>query len=265
MSTRFSTVSVIMSKDTLETIFGLYSFLGILSVSKNKSTNRFITSRIHAVFNVLKMPLVLIFGAVTFRNLHLLNLFFEDNFIRSPRYSDFLKFIVEVTQQIVQVNSFFICMLQFLRREQITLFLNHAKELELSPTYKMKLKNIWRKFFVQISSLFMITLIIQYLFRGRITLLSLCGFALFSHSYVVMSSFLSLIKTFEIYFIICLKDFKHRLSANMRNNDLKIYLELISQYQKIFDISREFNNVFGTQVTSMSCCVTILTIFQVSL
>lgn len=262
----FPTVTFEMTNSTLHSIFRLYSFLGIFSVTKNRKTNGFKTSQYHAVFNAFKMPLVIILAAFFIKNPELMNTVFKDDILNSPTYSGFLKFIVLVTQQIVQINSFFICLLQFLRRERITKLLNQMNEIELEEKFSMQFKTRWRKSFVWISSLFWIISCIQYNSRARFTFPSFLGFVIFSHSYVVMSTFLNFMKTFEMFVQICLKDFENQIMLAMDRDsrfDFKTYRQLLLKHKKIFELSREFNNVFGMQVTTMSCCVAILLSFQV--
>lgn len=78
-----------------------------------------------------------------------------------------------------------------------------------------------------------------------------------------MSSFLSFMKMFEIYFHTILKDLNHCLKIAINQFEYKRYLELMSRYQECYYLSREYNKVFGFQVTAMSSCVAILSSFQV--
>lgn len=254
-----------MLKSTFRSILPVYSFLGILSIKCDG--NKFTTSRFHAVFNLLKMPLVLIFAFFLIRNEGWREEVFRSGYDIQYRGSAFLIFIALVTSEMVQVTSLIICVIFFLRRFKITEFINRASELDIEGKYVEKLTQSWRRNFLLLNCMFWIIAIVQFVTRSQLTLFALVGFSILLHTYIVVPSILSLMKTFETFFLVCLKDFKHRLTVSMEiaDFDRKAFHKLIKRYQNIFELNQEFNRLFGAQVTLMTCCVAIMTTFQVSI
>lgn len=74
-------------------------------------------------------------------------------------------------------------------------------------------------------------------------------------------------KTVEIFLLACLKDFKHRVEiSNIKSKfEADIFYKLILKYQQIFELQQEFNEIFGAQVTALTCCLATMTTFQVKM
>lgn len=78
-----------MTNDMLGNILRLYTFLGILSVTKDG--DKFRTSKFHANFNALKMPLVAVIGCFLTINREYLKLIFRVKLDDSFTYSNLLE------------------------------------------------------------------------------------------------------------------------------------------------------------------------------
>lgn len=84
--------------------------------------------------------------------------------------------------------------------------------------------------------------------------------------FIVMTSFLSLTKSLERFFVILLKEFKNELrkALELPTVDLAAHRRLTEKYQNIYNLNRRLFNVFGLQITLMTCCVAAVTTLQVT-
>lgn len=171
-----------MLKATLRVILPLYSFLGVVSIKND--INGFQTSGFQAVRNVLMMPLVFVFTIFTIKSPQLRSDLFRDDYLRHKILTAFQGFIAITTAEVVQWSSFYICILQFLRRERITKFLNRLTEVELDEKYAEKLKRRWSLHFILMASLFSMNCVIQFVTRGKATLLSIGGLLILMYSLI---------------------------------------------------------------------------------
>lgn len=239
-----------MVKDTLRSVLPLYSFLGILSIRNGK--NGFQTSSFHAIFNVLKMPLVLAFQLFLVKNPQVLSEILRFDIFQSNVYSSFLRFTILIITQIDLANALLICFAQFLKRKKITEYMKRVSNMKIDAAFTKKLRKLWRKQFFIISLLFVITSTIQVLVSSSFTVLSLVVHLFLFLPYLFIASFQSFMKSFEIFFQVFMKDFKYRLSESMLTDE-KVQ-KLIKRYQEICALNQDFNKIFGAQITSMTCC-----------
>lgn len=253
-----------MVEATLRLILPLYSYLGILSIKSDKNSG-FKTSKFHLVHNALKMPLVLIFSFFLLKNPQYFHGLHRNVFYHSEDYSIFLKLVTITTTQIVLVNSLYICIAQFVKRNEITKFMNHANKIVLNEECSKELKSVWKKEFAILAILFCFICIVQFTVRFKFTFFAVVAFTILLYSYVIATAFLSFMKTFEVFFFICLKDFKCRLRCDIIKTDFNANTiqDLMTRYQEIYDLNQEFNDIFGSQVTAMTCCFAIKSTSQV--
>lgn len=252
-----------MSNLSLSSVFRAYSFLGILSVKVHQ--NRFKTSMFFAVFNALKVPAVQIFTMFLIINPGLRLKIIKDHNAVKARYSKLSLNLMFLTSQLIQITTLLITLLHFMRRKKIESFLNDVAELSLDEKSASKFKKRWRKQFALSLSLFFIISGVQFVTKVNFSPVPVFCFAILVYPYMVIMSFLSFLKAFELLFFVCLKDFKHALRTYLNKStfDFKSYHDLMTKHQKMFELCESFNKVFGLQVTMATCCVTTMTVFQV--
>ena len=94
---------------------------------------------------------------------------------------------------------------------------------------------------------------------------SLSAFSILFYPFIVVASFLSFLKTMEIFFLMTLRNFKRQMKmlTNNINFDCEAFNLLTMKYHNMFELNQEFNAVFGNQITVITCCVTTMATFQV--
>lgn len=252
-----------MPKRTLHSIIPLYTLLGILSVKKNE--NDFKNSRFRAVLNVLMMPMVFIYTIILLSNQKLQNEILRAGYKKFSSNHPFVGFVMLAVAQSSQWTSFFICVFQFLRQNKILKFLNRVNEVSMDEKYCIQLKKRCTSSFIFMSCVFVVNFSIQFMTRSKLTILSVASFTFLMFSYLVVPAFLSFMKTIEIFFLMCLKDIKDHLknSISINSFDSESVSELITKYQEIFEMNKIFNDIFGMQVTLVTCCIASMTTCQV--
>lgn len=253
-----------MSNELRNSVFRAYSLLGVLSVKVRQKQVE--VSKCFAHFNTLKPIVVLIFTLALMRDPTFRRRLMKNDQAMSMLYSNFSKVLIVTTSQINQLTTLLICLTNFWRQHQIRDFLNEAAELKLDDKCALKFKNFWRKHLTLMTILFFLIAGTQFVTKINLSILSSFYFSILLYPYFFITAFLSFLKTFEYFFTVCLKDFKHALQMCLSNPVLSSssYHELTQKYQKMFELCESFNKVFGLQVTLTTCCVSVMTTFQVN-
>lgn len=252
-----------MSNEIVTNIFRAYSFLGVLAVKARQKQVK--VSKLLAYFNALKPIVVLIFTLVIMNNPTSRRRLMKNDRALSMLYSNFSQILIITTSQINQLTTLLICLTNFWRQNQIRDFLNAVTELKLDEKCSLKFKKFCIRHFTLMTILFLLIAGTQFVTKVNFSLLSSVYFSILLYPYLFMTAFLSFLKMFEYFFTVCLKDFKHALKMYLNKPVLSssCYHEMMKKHQKMFELCESFNKVFGLQVTLTTCCVSVMTIFQV--
>lgn len=252
-----------MSKVPLSVLVSFYNLLGISSLKPDVYGWK--NSSILAMFHVLKMPLVIVFTVCMINSRIIRNLTYKLNFDEFKSQTPFSKLLIIISVEMVHISSLSICFLEFSRRKRIEKFINKMCEVTIDDSHAEKLKTRWKNHFRFISSLFLIIALSQFFTKMKFTVFGFISWIILIYPHMMMSSFLSFVKSFEIFFIILLRDFQSEFENGFKTLalDLQTYQRLLNKYQEIYEVNRDFLEVFGTQLTLMTCCVTGITTLQV--
>lgn len=253
-----------MSKVSLRFFLLFFNTFGILSIRKNK--NHLKTSNFLTLINIFKLPLVIVFSYFVLTNIPLRQFIYKDDVIfRNRYYSAFTKFLILVTGRIVHISTLATCLVNFHRRGKILNLIRRIYKMELSAEYALQLKLYWTRLFFILSFLILVVKITAFTSKMNISVLSLICHIITSIPYHIISGYLVLIKAFEIFFILALKDFRETLNVVLKRSNLnmKDYKLLAVTYRDICEMNKYFGKAFGTQITIIVICVIAVLIFQV--
>lgn len=253
-----------MSKVSFGYFIKLFCICGILSI---KAENKLKQSRIFTVINFIRMPFVILFMIFFFGNPPLRKMVFKTDVIFSNRnYSTFTKVLIRVSGYLLQVVTFSICFINFWKRNKILDFMRQVQKVEISQTSSARLKKLWRKFTAMFLILWFLVTVENYVTKMRFSFLAIACFLIFTHSYVIVTSFLCFLKAFEMFFMVMLEDFNISLTEELTSQsdfDVDLYHKCLAKYRTIFTSNEKFHEAFGIQMSLMISYVTLMTTIQV--
>lgn len=252
-----------MSKVPFRSFFTFYNSTGTLSI---KSSNHGLkTATPLALFNVLRIPLVSIFTFFQVTSQELRQAVYKHEFINMEFFSLFTKILLLISSEIIHSTAMLTCIINFWRRAHILRFLQEMFEVTIDDKYVKKLINRWKKDFAIITFIFLTIATLQFLAKLKFVLGSFAVWFLTAQPNIILTSFLSLTKSLERFFVILLKDFKNELRKTLElpTVDFAAYRRLMEKYQKIYNLNRKFRQIFGLQHTLITCCVAAMTTLQV--
>lgn len=232
-----------------ESIFRLYNYLGILSVKVDKN-NVIRVSTFITIINMSRILASLIVLAFIMNSSDFRKAVMKNQMLSSNSYSKFSKIIGIVAGMFFNFSVLALCLIQFLRREKIIGFLN---EVNRSRIDKSKFWKFWKKQFILALTSYIFINTFQIRVKVKLTFLSIVSFIVLVEPYLYALGFMSFVKTFEYFFVFCLKDFKLSLMTFKfkQNNDNK----LIQEYRNIYVMNQSFKSIFGMQITFIVCGV----------
>lgn len=253
-----------MSSMTLHRIISLYTYIGLLPI-KTTSRKKFTISRFFLVFNVLKYFFSCSFAFYVFSDLKVHILLLRSIMDSTDNYSKFSKFLAALSVKLVHITSLTVLFVQFFKSSKIVKLLHQFNEslLQSSPSAVERFQIKWKKHSIEIFFPFCFILSIQLFTKFRLSFLSLGSFLILFQPFLLMTGFLSFMKTIEYLFEILIYDFIKCLQDAQRPSSSEKKESLLINYQRIYDLSNEFNKTFGIQVTLMTCCITVMTTIQV--
>lgn len=261
-STLFENVESSMSRISLDQFVPFYNLFGILSIKK--ANNEWRVCRTLAFVNVARIPLAICVTVLLTVNRDLLESTFK-LFMESSEVSHFTKAINMVQMILVHGVTLSISILGFSRRLKILRFVQRISELEIDQKFSLKLLLLWKNHFTTTSILFLIVTITQIVSNLKMSLTSILLFLCILSPYVLLSGFLSIVKDFEIFFAIMLQDFTENLQRFLASSNFDARTCcLMKKYHRIYDLNKEFQKLFGLQLTILTGYVTMWTTIMVT-
>lgn len=235
-----------------------YNFSSILCLKYESQSFRIFKTSV--LSNILKIPLsFIITAALAFV---WPNELFSQNIFTLSEYSVFTQISVGISAVILQISFIVVNYLQIFNRFEILSLMNEALQL-LEEKKLKKCRKAFAKNFLTLSLFFLAVIAIQFWSVMKPTLFCVAAFAVMMYPSLMMVAFVSFVKNFEEFLVVCLEDvgsdFNHLDSCNMKSS----VIEEMKNYQKIFDLAESFNKCFGAQLTILVCCCTGSIVFQV--
>lgn len=250
-----------MPSMSLHPIIPFYTFVGILPVKE--IDQKFQISKVFSVFNLLKMFFVWGFAYFVLSDTDIHKSLMISDMHSMNKYSTFSKVLAVISIELVQTITLAVSFLQFFNRSKIVDFMNQTGDIIVDEFFANRFRCVCKRLIFQNLFNFLVISSIQLLTLFRMSFLSIVSFSILIQPYCLMSAFLSLMKTFEVFIALSLKDFHRHLSlVQLNSKDIDVEV-LLLKYQKIYELNLELNKTFGLQVTLTTISVTVLTTIQV--
>lgn len=240
-------------------IFHTWNFTGVFSLKYLDDKTVVLSDKL-AVLNLLKTSLALTFSILLTVFPFLRDDTFSSEVLELEQYSTFSKVIVFVIVYMEQCTAIVLCLVNFHRRHEICCFLNRFLKFHLSSKTLEKFKKSYFKNFCFLSFIIISICFFQFLAAMSFTAGSFFFFLFFMYPYLAITSFLTFMQFFEVFFLILMKDLKLDLKIGTQETDL-----LLVKHQSIYQIVEEFNNCFGVQMTTVTSYFVVTTVLQVML
>lgn len=240
----------------LEVFF--YNFTSVFCVTKEKDVLR--VSNFAAVCNILKMPFYLAFTVFSFT-------YFEEELVHEKfdglkQFSTFSKVLLLVTSITGLTSAFLFTVLQVVRRQEFTKFVNVWLQKQLAEEYFQQYRNDCFKYHTAEVIVVSIHMLCQYLGAGKHSLISLVSSLVFMQPNIMLFGVLSFVTCFQNYVIALLTEFNDELidfaqgAALNQRPTMENYLKVSKKYQEIHEFVDQFRKCFGVQITLIFCYVT---------
>lgn len=243
----------------------MYNFLSVLSF--NYTIQGFKVSIFTSISNCLKLPISIMFCLYLFYSPDFFGSFIADTakFRKAPsHFSDISMLFINY---FTMMTSLTICFQNLKRQEEILTFLNKANHLRrlFKEKFKTSFKKSIEKVAILISLVILIYVIMQYSYMKNDFLSIFIVFQIL-YPFLVLLCFLGFVKSIEYFFVASLKSFSEEIKEHLSNpNAVDIDSDhLIKQYQSIFKLNQEFNDLFGLQMTTATCCIAVMMTIDVS-
>lgn len=189
---------------------------------------------------------------------------YKNIIINLQGYSVFSMIILYSATHLTNLLAFSLVATQIFQREKIkNLIENVIDKLEASKFCD----HLESAVFANCAILFIyfwVIYVLQVSIAMKISLVSILGGFFIIYPYFVFFGFLSIVRNFEALVAALLKDFEIKLNrtSTMKSSD-DSFGKLLQEYQDIYNLSNEFNRLFGAQLTMLFCSSTLLFTFQV--
>lgn len=237
-----------------------YTLLGIMSIKKVKTEWKI--SNFWTLTNVVRMPISISFLIFLASDVELRNRTFRNFVLDSPDMSLLSKYVMLMTSLLVYLSTFVIALFNFSRRSRILSLIQDLSQIELDEEYSSKLNSKWKRYMIFISCFFLVVNSIQFGSNFKVSLQTILISISMMMPYVVMTSFMGFTKAFEILFVILLQDFRKKftkLEISTFDDDAEACLALKKNFGDIFRLYKDFQDIFGVQLTMMTSNITIST------
>lgn len=249
--------------ESLRLILPVYTKLGILSIKFNG--NSWEISKFHTFFNVFKIFIfhIFMFFFSTIIDFRKSVLKFELTEMNS--YSILMRVVIFLVNQVTVMSVSFFCWKNFIKRKAALRMTLLMTEIEISDRADKRFKKRWTRHAILLLFFFFVMSTVQYFFLMKMNLLSLTIYPIFIYPYLIHTSFISFLRTFELWFVVYLSDYNDRLKFHFEkvNFTFSDYQEMSKRYQKLYEICKAFNSVFGSSVTMLTADLTIVIVLQV--
>lgn len=223
--------------------------------------NTFLVSTSKAHFNLIK----LIFVAALFvivMNIAPIEVFGEET-VALNNTSQFSQVIVLLLVNIEQATALVMSLQNFYKRTAICDFMNKILEVGISAESQRSLKLVSYKIIGFVSII--LAVVFSAVLSAGSSMLSVVVLFFMMFPYYVLMAFKAFMKFFEAFFLHLLKDFGNQLRSfqkGCREKD-ESYRTLLIKYDEIYNLSKDFNDIFGAQMSTTTACDVTLLILQV--
>lgn len=252
-----------MSKASRRFVLFFNNFSGILC--HKYVLNCFKLSPFLVGWNVVQLFLSTVLLLLMFCNQSIMNLCYKTDITSPIAFSSFSKFLIFFAGFMRNFLGNFLVCKNLLRRNRISNFLNACTEFKINKNSFLKIarRSMRNSCLIFIYYLVIFSSQIAYVINHTLLAFVVCFFV--TLAYLAQLSFFVFMKNFEMFFVALLDDFREDLKLFLQKSrfERRIFKNLLSKYQKIYELNHEFNEVFGAQVTAQTCCLSMLMTLEV--
>lgn len=257
-------VSIKMSDRSDSFFLFFYNVTAVLCLTCRNQT--FKVSRYYGVLNLTLLPFTIISFQVFIFSPYYNELILVDAAVDFSSYSIFSKILMVVWFQFASVTAIYICISNWRNRKKLEVLVNrlfHVYEnldLSLKKSFRQKLR---RSFAITLT-----LLVYDILFQFS-TLNFTVGTVAISfltvYPNLVVLSFLSFVKHFQLLLAMSLKNLEKRLNcccdkSLKRNEFQRIFID----YQSVYEVCQQFKEIFEPPLSLSVCCMGVMITLDVS-
>lgn len=252
-------VLVLLSTMKVSHRFALFSYNFSSVLSFNYRSQGFEVSTLTSISNCLKLPLAITFSLYLFVTPDFYKKIMVEEIKMIEVFSFFSALSMLFSTLVTMFTTFTICFVNLKKRNEILKFLNKANLLRkcfLEKKFSKSFEKSLGKVTILVNSIILIYIVMQFSYMKN-NLSSVFVSFVILYPFVILLNFLGFIKIFEYFFVNLLQSFKKDIDE-VSSNELMINFKIIS------DLSQEFNDIFGFQLTAVTCCNAVMTTVDVS-
>lgn len=245
----------------------LFNFFSILCLKYEKKV--FNISKIHSILNLVKLPLALALTFALSISAEFRKEVTRDEIVILENFSVFSIVLMVILSVLVDLTALLICFTQWLNRREIERIFNRAsrflKFLDNNQVAEFRIKILKINFVLFILSAWFILLQNSVL---NLTWKALVSGLLIVYPFFVIINFWILLKFSELFFITCLRNYDRKVKIMLNNQSCvseNSETLLLIEHHDLYSLSQQFNKVFGTQITIVTCCVSLMTTLDVNI
>lgn len=225
--------------------------------------DHFQISKFLVVSNIVKMFVLFSTVILVLKDFNLFSDLYQIKALSNYGISNFSLVLAVVSNLSFLVSTVFIGFIQTLKSNKVLQFLNTCNQICKENIFNNKLEKLIKRncLLNLIFYLLLASFTISQRTDLKLIFFSIVFILVFSLPQLILFGFLSFLKNFETFFLFLLKN----LTSEMKNTlaDSGLVEELIVKYQSIYRLNNDFNEIFGRQITILTCYLEIAVTIQV--
>lgn len=179
--------------------------------------------------------------------------------------SSFLDIIYSIEYKFTHFIEIFLVFINLLRQRKVASFLNDCISVDISGENLMKLQRDVTISSTLIFLYFIADCFVQFVTYYKFNLLAITFNYVEFFPYMLMLSMLIATKNFELFLLAALE----KIGSDLKNTNFEAKTEkrrlqkLVENYKTVCGLCERFNEVFGVQLTSMTCFQSLVLTFRV--
>lgn len=241
-----------------------YNFSSVLSFKY--IDHSFEISRTQSIMNCFMLPLSIIFTFLLFSSRQLQDKLIDEQASVKETITIISGVTIIFSNFSTMITTLTICFVNLGRQKRILIFLNSARNFryrmreEIDERFLKKLKKVS----LLVNLIIFMFVIMQFSYMKK-SLLSFVPILLILYPISVFINFLAFVKSFEFFFSALLRNFRMEVEETLLSkSNMTDIVQLMRHYNEIYKLNQEFINLFGIQLTAVTCCSSIMTTVDVS-
>lgn len=218
--------------------------------------------------NLFKLPLALTVTLFMSISAEFTKEITRDEIVSLDNFSVFSIVLMVILSVLVDLSALLLCLVQWFNRREIEKILNQAlrffRFFDSDQVAELKNRIFKINLVLFIVSIWYISLQNSVL---NVSWKAMLSGLFIMYPFFVIINFWIFLKFSELFFISCLRNFYRKVKRLLSNQscDLQNLETLLVEHHEIYNLSTQFNRVFGAQITIVTCCVSLMTTLHVNI